>query len=98
MAFASGFEVGISMASRKRIEDWEARAMADHLALGKDKGKVNHYWLVKNIFDIYLDEVSSSCREAKAIVVVTRAQLTGMADQFKDIENSFYWAPSVVGK
>ena len=60
MAFTSGFEAGISMASRKRIEDWEARAVVDHLALGKDEGKVNHYWLVKNLFSIYLDEVSSS--------------------------------------
>lgn len=43
MAFASDFEARTYTASRKCIEDWEARVVADHLALGKDEGKVNHH-------------------------------------------------------
>lgn len=44
-----GYDNHVPAHHRRMIDDWEAKAVAQLLADLRNKGKINHYWLVKNL-------------------------------------------------
>ena len=55
MMVEEGYEVGISMP-----DDWEARLVNGWLATGRGGGKINHYWILKNMMGVLMEDKLSN--------------------------------------
>ena len=52
-----GYESGISMLVFVLIDEWGGRVVTEHLATGRGGGKINPYYLIKNMMGTLMDEV-----------------------------------------
>ena len=50
-----GYESGISMLVFVLIDDWGGRVVTEHLATGRGGGKINPYYLIKNMMGTLMD-------------------------------------------
>ena len=55
-----GYEVGISMHVCVLIDGWECRLVNEQLAIGRGGGKINHYWLIKNMMGGLMEDMLGS--------------------------------------
>ena len=55
-----GYEVGILMHACVLIHGWEGRLVNERLAIGRGGGKINHYWLIKNMMGGLMEDMFGS--------------------------------------
>ena len=59
----------VSMLVRFLIDDWEDSIVAQQLALACAAEKINHYWVVKNMMGLLMEDIQSKWRSSKETIL-----------------------------
>ena len=84
-----GFVEQISMPIRFLINDWESKAVSDHLASGKSSGHINHYWMMKNMLGRLLEDMTVKWNGARGVAQGLLTSILQANMQLKTLEMNF---------
>ena len=55
------------------IDDWEGLLVNEQLATGRGGGKINHYWLIKNMMGVLMEDMLGSWSSTHNTVLSAKA-------------------------
>lgn len=84
-----GYGEGVSIPVQLLIDNWEARLLAVHLSSGKNEGRINHYWLVKNMFEALMEDTKANWDKAKNTTQTMKAHLAQMESLVVNLDTTF---------
>ena len=67
-----GYIISISTSTKSLIDDWEVGIVAHQIASARSDGKINHYWVVKNILGLLMEDVQIQRRNSKTVSLEIR--------------------------
>ena len=86
-----GYEAGISIPIRVLIDDWEGHLVNERPDTGRGRGKINHYWLIKNMMGVLMEDMLGSWSSARNTVLSVKAKMTDMDNQHSILDATFAW-------
>ena len=57
------------------IDEWESKAVSDHVASRRSNEKINHYWMIKNMLGLLMEDMISKWNGAKDLVQSMRTYI-----------------------
>ena len=76
---------------RVLVEAWENKVLNCKLSTGEEGGRINHYWMLKNMLCNLAEDMLSNCAEARIAVHSIKAKIAEMDAQLTAMDNSFSW-------
>ena len=71
------------------IDEWESKAVSNHLASGKIGRCINHYWMMKNMLGLLLEDMVIKWNGARGVSQVLRTSIIQANMQLKTLETNF---------
>ena len=73
------------------IDEWESRVVSEHLASGRNGGKTNHYWMVKNMMGMLMEDLTNKWNEAMDMAQSMWTYLNQTDEHMIKLETNFNW-------
>ena len=86
-----GYEAKISMSVFSLINDYVARLFNENIAIHSGGGKINHYWLIKNMMGTLMEDMLSIWSSPSSTVLSVKAKLIDLDDQLNGLDATFSW-------
>ena len=86
-----GYKADILMLIRVSIDDWEGRLVNEQLAIGKGRGKINHYWMIKNVMGVLMEDMLGSWSSTCNNILLVKAKMINMDNQLNNLDATFAW-------
>ena len=86
-----GYEAGISIPIRVLIDDWEGHLVNERPDTGRGRGKINHYWLIKNMMGVLMEDMLRRWSSTRNIFLPVKANMTYMDNHLSILDATFAW-------
>ena len=73
------------------MEAWENKVLNRELSTGKEGGRINHYWMLKNMLYNLAEDMLSNWAEARIAIHSMKAKIAEMDAQLTAMDNYFSW-------
>ena len=85
----------VSMSVRFLIDDWEDGIFAQQLALACAAEKINHYWVVKNMMGLLMEDIQSKWRSSKEMILDMHVSMEQTINCLNNVDDNFDWEHSL---
>ena len=85
----------VLMSVRFLIDDWEDSIVAQQLALACAAEKINHYWVVKIMMGLLMEDIQSKWRISKEAILDMRVSMEQTINCLNNVDDNFDWEHSL---
>ena len=71
------------------VDEWESKAISNHLDFGKSIGLINHYRIMKNMLALLLEDMTTKWNGTRDTAQGLRASILQVDMQLKNLERNF---------
>ena len=71
------------------IDEWESKVVSEHLASGRNSGQINHYWMIKNIMTMLMEDLTNKWNGVGDMAQIKRTYLNQTDAHLSTLENNF---------
>ena len=73
------------------VESWENKVLNRNLSMGEEGGRINHYWMLKNMLYNLAEDMLSNWVEARIAVHSMKTKIAEIDAQLTAMDKSFSW-------
>ena len=73
------------------MEAWENKVLNCKLSTGEEGGRINHYWMLKNMLFNLAEDMVSNWAKVQITIHSMKAKIAEMDAQLMAMDNSFSW-------
>ena len=85
------YEPHISAWVRVLVEAWENKVLNCNISTGEEGGRINHYWMLKNMLCNLAEGMLSNWVESRIAVHSMKAKIAEIDAQLTAMDKSFSW-------